>query len=180
MAKTKKTESKPMTTDALKKMVGMIIRLDRQISLRERHLKSLKAALTREARLHKAEHQKTDGGGWSWMFEGTGGNVARVTKHGDTLRSEIADDSDLYFEVVGICIDQNAVADDEDQLGIFKELFDECVSYRPIKSIREAAKSALGEAKAEKLIHLITNSGKTSVSFETKKRTEVANEREEK
>jgi hypothetical protein len=180
VAKTKKTESKPMTTDALKKMVGMIIRLDRQISLRERHLKSLKAALTREARLRKAEHQKTDGGGWSWVVEGTGGNVARVTKHGDTLRSEIADDSDLYFEVVGLCIDNDAITETDDQLGKFKKLFDERVSYIPVKGIRDEAKAVLGETKAEKLIHQITNSGKTSVSFETKQRRGDNDERKEK
>lgn len=169
MAKPKKTESKPMTTDALKKMVGMIIRLDRQISLRERHLKTLKAALTREARLRKAEHIKTDGGGWSWVVEGTGGNVARVTKHGDTLRSEIARDSDLFGEIVGLCVDH-------EKPGKFKELFAECVSYIPIKGIRDEAKAVLGETKAEKLIHLITNSGKTTVSFETKKHQEITDE----
>jgi hypothetical protein len=108
MAKKSKTEQKPMNTDALKKMIGLMIRLDRQISLRERHLKSLKAALTREARLRKAEHTKTDGGGWSWTIEGTAGNVARVSKHGDTLRSSIESGTELFDEAVGICLRLNA------------------------------------------------------------------------
>lgn len=176
MAKKIKAEPKIITLEALKKMIGLIVRIDRQISVRERHLKMLKAALTREARLRKAEHAKTDGGGWSWVCEGTGGNVARVTKHGDTLRSEIERGSDLYGEVMAICISS---AGDRDERVVFDALFSETTSYRPIAGIRVAAPQQLGETKAERLLHLITNSGKTTVSFETKQK-EASNVRKEK
>lgn len=179
MAKKAKPESKPMSQEALKKMIGMIIRLDRQISLRERHLKTLKAALTREARLRKAEQKKTDGGGWSWLFEGTGGNVARVTKHGDTLRSEIEAGSELLDEVVAICVNLTAPTL-EDERAAFNQLFERIVKYVPVTEIRKKAVEVLGDDKAEKLIHLITNSGKTTVSFETKQRGGDNDERKEK
>ena len=169
MAKKTTADKKPMSNDALKKMIGLMVRLDRQISLRERHLKSLKAALTREARLRKADHTKTDGGGWSWTFDGTAGNVARVTKHGDTLRSEINGGSELLDEVVSICVNLNAPTL-EDERRDFNQLFDRIVKYIPVADIRKKAAEVLGEPKAEKLIHLITNAGKTSVSFETKQR----------
>jgi hypothetical protein len=67
-----------------------------------------------------------------------------------------------------------------EELADFCQLFDEVVEYMPVADIRNKAVEVIGVEKAEKLIHLITNSGKTTVSFETKQRRGDNDERKEK
>lgn len=164
MPKPEKQKPAPMDQEHLRNLIASAVRVDRKIALLEAELKTLKAALTKEARLRKAEQTKTDGGGWSWTAEGVGGCIVRVTKAGDTLRSSIEEDSDLVGEI------RNLLGD---EIEGFRLLFDTKTSIAPQKKIREAAVEFLGDDRAEKLLHLITTAGKTTVSFETKKPTEA-------
>lgn len=145
-----------MTDTKLKALVAEAVELDRNIREGAERLKDLKEQLAVEAE-SRAEHATaTDGGGTSIEFAGDDGCIARVTTAGATLKSSV--------KAEGRDIEKVKAASDRH----FTRLFETVIAYKPIEGFRDEAVSLLGTKDGAKLIKLMTNPGKTTVSFETK------------
>jgi hypothetical protein len=145
-----------MTLQKITNLVTEAVSLDREIAEKTERLKALKEQLALEAEARAEDATPTDGGGASLTFEGADGCVARVTTAGATLKSSVKGE--------GRDIEKVRAASE----GHFSRLFDPVLSYKPVPGFREQAASLLGARDGAKLVKLITNPGKTSVSFETK------------
>lgn len=149
-----------MTDQKLKLLVAEAIELDRNINDGQERLKEIKALLATEAESRADEATATDGGGTSIEFASEGG-VARVTTAGATLKSSVkAEGRDI--EKIKAAADRH-----------FSRLFETVLAYKPVENFRDEAASLLGP-KAAKLVKLVTNPGKTTVSFETKEKAVAA------
>ena len=146
-----------MNKNALRKLVTKTVALHRDIAEKNEQLKSLKAALVQEARLHPDTQLPTDSGGTRWTAEGNDGCIARVSFPAATLISEIAGDSDL----VEPC---KAIAGSS-----FSKLFTPVKIYQLVDDFRTEAKALLPEAKAAEITKLCENEASPRVSFETAK-----------
>lgn len=145
-----------MTDSKLRQLVAEAVELDRNIAEGQERLKALKAQLAAEAESRAESATATDGGGTSIEFTGEGGCIARVTTAGATLKSSIkAEGRDI--EKVKAQADRH-----------FPRLFETVIAYKPVDGFREEAISLLGAKDGAKLVKLVSNPGKTSVSFETK------------
>jgi len=145
-----------MNDSKLKSLVTEAVELDRQTNLIDSKLKVIKALLTAEAKLRADDATKTEGGGTSVTFEGLDGCIARITKAGRTLKSSIKDADEDTAKIRKACN------------GFFARLFEQTLTFCPVKDFRDQAEDSLGKEAAAKLVKLMTNSGKTTVSFETK------------
>lgn len=145
----------------LEKLVSDAITLDQQIVEMEAKAKLLRDQLVAHAKLDKDNHTKTDGGGWSWVANDEDGNIARVTVAGRSIKEGIDLEGELTDKVREIV-----------PKGVFSDLFLNATYYKLVDKFRERAVQLLG-TDAAKVIKLVTSSGKTSLSFETKK-AEVA------
>jgi hypothetical protein len=163
MSRKKKT-IEPLSTVALSALADEAIRIDREMARDQARLKAIKAVMTQQAELYKTERKPTEGGGWSWTVEGERG-VLRVTKAGETLRAEISESSDIWPDVVAIFREARKSVND---------LFAPATTWKPLDDIRADADELLGRERAERLLDLITSTGKTTVSFETKRPAEAA------
>jgi len=144
-----------MNDSKLKALVARAVQLDRQINELGDELKLAKATLATEAELRADEAVATEGDGTSVTFEGNDGCIARVTVAGPTLKSSIKDDGKDTAKIKTAC------------KGYFARLFEQTLTFRPVPNFREQAEDTLGK-DAKALIKLVTNPGKTTVSFETK------------
>lgn len=144
-----------MNDSKLKLLVSEAVKLDRQIEQLSRELAAHKAALVAEAETRAEDATPTEGGGTSITFEGADGCIARVTTAGATLKSSIKPESRAIEKI------KTAAR------SYFARLFNTELTYRPVDNFRSQADELLGK-DASKLIKLVTNPGKTTVSFETK------------
>ncbi len=145
-----------MTDSKLKALVAEAVELDRNINEGQERLKELKAQLAAEAESRAEDATATDGGGTSIEFAGHDGCIARITTAGATLKSSVkAEGRDI--EKVKAAADRH-----------FTRLFETVIAYKPVANFREEAASLLGAKDGAKLVKLVTNPGKTTVSFETK------------
>jgi hypothetical protein len=145
-----------MTSEKIRHLVTEAVALDREIAEKTERLKELKERLSIEAVSRADEATATDGGGTSLSFEGLDGCVARVTTAGATMKSSIkAEGRDI--EKVKTAADRH-----------FSRLFETVLAYKPVANFREEAAALLGAKDGAKLVKLVTNPGKTSISFETK------------
>ena len=145
-----------MTSEKIRHLVTEAVALDREIAEKTERLKELKERLSVEAESRADEATATDGGGVSLTFEGSDGCVARVTTAGATMKSSIkAEGRDI--EKVKAAADRH-----------FPRLFETVLAYKPVANFREEAAALLGAKDGAKLVKLVTNPGKTSISFETK------------
>lgn len=145
-----------MNDSKLKALVAEAVALDREATKIDAKLKVIKALLTTEAKLRSEDATKTDGGGTSITLEGLDGCIARITKAGRTLRASIKDSDEDLNKIIKACN------------GYFVRLFEQTKTFVPVVDFREQAEDSLGKEAAAKLVKLVTNPGKTTVSFETK------------
>jgi hypothetical protein len=97
--------SKPkfMTNAQLKNLVTEAVSLHREITEQNERLKTLKADLIREARLHEKEFTTTDNGGSRWTAAGTDGCIARVNFPAPAIMSLIDSESETFDHVIRPC-----------------------------------------------------------------------------
>lgn len=145
-----------MNDSKLELLVVETVELAREVERLTAELKENKKLLVAEAKARADTATKTDGGGTSVTLEGFDGSIARVTKAGGTLKSSVTEHSDEYKKIRPLCGHN------------FFDLFDTEVSYNLVANFREGAVHFLGKTEGAKLVKLVTNPGKTSVSFETK------------
>lgn len=144
-----------MKEQKLKVLVTEACTLDREIAGMTEKLKGLKSELVTEAQSREEDQVKTDGGGWSVTFEGTDGNVCRVTTPGDALKPSIDGEGKAIEKIRSAC-------------GVhFSRLFLQAPKWKLAANFREEAQSLLGKS-AGKLIKLVSKATTPSVSFETK------------
>lgn len=129
--------------------------MDREIAKMTENLKGLKGDLIHEAQTRTDEQVVTDGGGWSVTFEGTDGNICRVTTPGDALKPAIDGEGKAIEKV------REAAGSH------FTRLFLQAPKWKLVPNFRDEAVSLLGKASG-KLIKLCSKSSTPSVSFETK------------
>jgi len=154
-----------MNDSKLKLLVKETVELDRQVQQLTRLLDANKKLLVAEAKARKDAGDKTDGGGLSVIFEGLNGCVARITKAGRTLKGSLAPDSEEY-EALSDIVDE--AIDGETKRHVIAMLFDEVTSLKLSSEFREIVNRNFSKADAAAILKLVTSSGKTSVSFETK------------
>jgi hypothetical protein len=144
-----------MKDSKLKMMVTEACTLDREIAGMTEKLKGLKSELVNEAQSREEDQVKTDGGGWSVTFEGTDGNVCRVTTPGDALKPSIDGEGKAIEKIREVC-------------GVhFCGLFLQAPKWKLAPNFREEAQRLFGKS-AGKLIKLVSKATSPSVSFETK------------
>lgn len=154
-----------MNDSKLKLLVKETVELDRQVQQLTRLLEANKKLLVAEAKSRKDEATKTDGGGTSISFEGLNGCIARVVRAGRTLKSSLAIGSDELVKANLICLEK---APAKDEPLPFTVLFKETRKMELVQNFRQKAIQVLGDERAARLLKLVTNSGSTTVSFETK------------
>lgn len=146
-----------MNDSKLKLIVTEAVSLDREISEKQDRLKELKAILSTEAESRQDEATPTEGGGTSLQLEGADGCVCRVTQTGRALKSSISPDGPLWGKVQSILDGKHPT-----------KFFTPVLTYQPLENFRDLSVELLGKTEGNKLIKLCENSGKTTVSFETK------------
>ena len=145
-----------MNDNKLRQLITEAVALDRQIATDTDRLKELKALLATEAKSRPELSAPTEGGGTSTTIEGLDGCICRVTEAGRTLKSSIKAEGKDIEKV-------------RDAAGkFFAQLFAPVLAYKPVEKFREQAEAHLDTRAAAKLIKLIENPGKVTVSFETK------------
>lgn len=148
-----------MNDTKLRQLITEAVALDRQIATNTDRLKEIKAQLATEAESRPELSAPTEGGGTSTTIEGLDGCICRVTEAGRTLKSSIkaeGKDIEKVKEAAG---------------KFFGQLFAPVLAYKPVEKFREQAEAHLDTRAAAKLIKLIENPGKVTVSFETKETT---------
>lgn len=144
-----------MNDASLRKMVANACALDRDIENLKGLLQDAKDTLKAEAESRPDEQTATDGGGWSWTFEGTDGNIVRVTRPGDALKTAIDDEGKTTAKI-------------REAAGAhFVRLFQQAPKWKLVPDFRQAAEVLLGKSAA-KLIKLVSKAAPVTVSFETK------------
>ena len=146
-----------MNDSKLRQVVTEAVALDREIAEKQDRLKELKATLSTEAESRQDEATPTEGGGTSLSLEGADGSVCRVTMTGRVLKSSVSLDGPLWGKIQSILNGRPA-----------DMFFTPEISYKPGDNFRDRAIEVLGKPEGNKLIKLCENSGKTTVSFETK------------
>ena len=144
-----------MTKPQLQKLVTEAVALHRQITSQNERLKTLKADLIREARLHPKQVMPTNNGGSRWTASGADGCIARVNFPAPALLALIDSESEKFDDILtvaGECVDQ---------------LFESVYYLRPIADFREEASRVLDGRQADKLIDLCQTTSSPRVSFET-------------
>lgn len=151
-----------MTETKLQSLVTQAVQLDREIARAEDELKTLKQLIIAEAESRPDEHARTDGGGWSWSQMGHDGCIARVTKSGPKLKSSIDPESKAGSSLMAL-------------VGKWKsQLFTPAIKYNPCDNFRATVESIFDRADARRIIKSCETAGTTSVSFETKEKSEAA------
>jgi hypothetical protein len=144
-----------MKDSKLQQLVTAACDLDREISTLKETLAGMKTDLVTEAESREEDQIATDGGGWSVTFEGTDGNICRVTKPGDALKPSIDGEGKAIEKIRKVC-------------GVhFCGLFLQAPKWKLAPNFREEAKRIFGKS-AGKLIKLVSKATTPSVSFETK------------
>ena len=144
-----------MTPARLKTLIATAVALDREIATKTDELKALKGELLQEALSRPDERNATDGGGWTWTFEGADGCIVRVTAPAPSLKSRIDGEAKGFDKI-------------KDAAGrFFDRLFRPSVSYRLADNFRAEAEELL-QRGAGKLIRLCESASPPKVSFETK------------
>lgn len=145
-----------MNDTKLRQLITEAVALDRQIATDTDRLKVIKTLLATEAESRPELAAPTEGGGTSTTIEGLDGCICRVTEAGRTLKSSIKAEGKDIEKV-------------RDAAGkFFAQLFAPVLAYKPVEKFREQAEAHLDTRAAGKLIKLIENPGKVTVSFETK------------
>lgn len=139
----------------LRTLVTEACATDREIAKFKDMLDEMKARIKAEAETRTEEHVATDGGGWSWTFEGTDGNIVRVTTPGDALKPSIDGEGKAIEKVRELAGNH------------FSRLFLQAPKWKLIPNFREETQALLGKA-AGKLIKLVSKASQVTVSFETK------------
>jgi hypothetical protein len=104
----------------------------------------------------KDEWEPTDGGGSSWLAQGTD-IYARVTYPAARLKDAIDAGAKAFIPI------RKAAGD------VFKHLFEAANFYKPVAKFREKAVELLGKEKSAKLIGLCEVDNEPKVSFEAGK-----------
>lgn len=144
-----------MTTTKIHSIVDKAILLDREIKERLDLLKELKADLVEEANRRPNECSSTDGGGRSWVANGSDGCIARVTFPADSLKSEIKGEGSTIEKVRKIAGK------------VFHLLLHPAIAYKPVADFRKQAVTLLGEKDGRRLIRLLESDTSPRVNFET-------------
>ncbi len=145
-----------MNQTKLAGLVSQAVALDREIAEKAESLKLLKGQLLAVARGGLHETTPTDGGGWSILFEGADGCVARVTQPADKLRNSIDAEKPAGAKLMLL-------------VGRLKEeLFTPSLKYVPVENFRLRAASLFPPAAANRIIKAMTGESSPTVSFETK------------
>lgn len=145
-----------MNESKLQLLVMEAIDLDRTIAKETERLKNLKAMIVLEAKGGAGERTATEGGGWSVEFTGAKGDIARVTKPGDKLKSSIDAESDTWTELRDLLA------------GRPERLFKPGVKYAPLENFRELVAAGFTPADQKKILKAMTTKSSPTVSFETK------------
>ncbi|MBV9009118.1 MAG: hypothetical protein JO354_08130 [Verrucomicrobia bacterium] len=144
-----------MTNAQLKNLVTEAVSLHREITEQNERLKTLKASLVREARLHEKEFTTTDNGGSRWTASGADGCIARINFPAPAITSLIDSESETFDQVIalaGECVDR---------------LFESVYFLRPVADFREETRDALSARDARQLIEICQTKASPRVSFET-------------
>ena len=153
----------PMTKEKLQKLVDASVALQREIATRTEALKTLKAALVREAESHPEAQVVTESGGKRWTAHGSDGCIARVSFPATGLTAEIEGQGEIAQKCHEIAGEQ------------FRRLFTTMKSYQLVDDFRAQAASILPAPKVEALIAILETESAPRVSFEAAKRAEPAN-----
>jgi hypothetical protein len=144
-----------MTNAQLKNLVTEAVSLHREISEQNERLKTLKASLVREARLHENEFTATDNGGSRWTATGADGCIARVNFPAPSLLSLIDSESETFDQVLVLAGEH------------LDRLFESVYYLRPIEDFREEVSQTLSKREARQLIEVCQTKATPRVSFET-------------
>ena len=144
-----------MTNAQLKNLVTEAVSLHREISEQNERLKTLKASLVREARLHENEFTATDNGGSRWTATGADGCIARVNFPVPSLLSLIDSESETFDQVLVLAGEH------------LDRLFESVYYLRPIEDFREEVSQTLSKREARQLIEVCQTKATPRVSFET-------------
>lgn len=142
-----------MTKPEIEKLVSTAIKKDRAIERLKDDLKTIKEALVAEATNHKDEFTKTEGGGNSWVANGKGEEIARVTFPAKALKKSFDPTVKTFAKI------KTAAGK------AFAKLFKSKTVYVPVDDFRENAKTELNGG-ASRLISLCESDSNPSVSFE--------------
>lgn len=145
-----------MTPARLRSLATQAVELDREVAEKTERLKALKAQLVAEAKSRGEEHTRTEGGGRSWITEGSGGCVVRVTFPANRLKSSIKGEGAAIEKVRGLAGRH------------FPELFEQAPSYSPAQDFRRRCEELLGTRGGRALVRLCESKSSPTVSFETK------------
>lgn len=143
-----------MTTPTIQKRIARAIEIKQLIATLEAELKEIKTGLTDEAEGRSEEHERTEGGGWSWRHKDADDNVVCVTQPAPKLKSTL-DPEASYFPKVKEAAGR-----------AWSLLFFQVPAYKPVDEFRVKALAALPQAEAKKLIKLVTSQSSPTVSFE--------------
>jgi hypothetical protein len=150
-----------MTKLKLQNLVDRAVALHREVSTKSEELKTLKAELVQEAKLHPDAFAETANGGKRWIATGSDGCIARVNFPAAALVSEIDATSELARECQSVAGMQ------------FRQLFAPVKFYQLAEDFRKKVAALLPSTKAEELTRLCETEAAPRVSFETTKRTEA-------
>lgn len=145
-----------MSNAKLAKLVAEAVALDREVAEKSDRLKVIKGDLLAMAQSETAEKTETSGGGWSVVFEGDEGCIARVTQPGDKLKANLDPESKPGKLVLSL-------------LGRYKDdYFVSKKTLSPVLNFRDQVAAAFAGREANRILELMTTESKATVSFETK------------
>ena len=144
-----------MTNAQLKKLVNEAVTLHRDIVAQSERLKTMKADLVREARLHENDFTPTNNGGSRWTATGTDGCIARVNFPAPALLSHIDTEDETFDKILALAGES------------LEGLFDSVHYLKPIADFRDEVAAALPRRAAAQLIELCQVECSPRVSFET-------------
>jgi hypothetical protein len=145
-----------MNNAKLAKLVAEAVALDREVAEKSDRLKEIKGDLLAMAESETSEKTETSGGGWSVVFEGAEGCIARVTQPGDKLKANIDPESKPGKLILSL-------------LGKYKDdYFVSKKTLQPVLNFRAQVSAAFGGREAKRILELMTSESKATLSFETK------------
>lgn len=137
-------------------LVMEAIDLDRTVQAETERLKEMKAKLVEQALLRSEDALATDGGGWSLMFDGAEGSIARVTQPGEKLKASIDATKKPGQKVMTL-------------VGKHREtLFIKVVKYAPVPDFRALLGGLFNAATKKKILRICESESTPTVGFETK------------
>ena len=140
----------------LKTLVTEAVLIDRNLHRLSDRLRTLKQQIIAAAAISRRAHQRTRGGGSSWIAEGFDGCIARVSFPGASLRPQVDPGSTVGARLL-------------EKLGARKdELLLPVLIYEPVEQFRERVRRLFEAAQSRQIIAACELPTPPRIAFETK------------